>query len=333
VLGEGTRSSGFFMAAFNEQFEASGSDLTALLPAVCHDHIETVIDFIYGQEINIDSDNCVVLYKIADALQIDALLPIALASIRSSDRSDCIKIFRIAVDLDIAIEVIEVILYAMRLSDMAKLASTADAYSNQVWSLLFKHYTQKVEEVRVTSTLRSPHLTSSFENGVRRLVINQDVCQFQEVDPVGISSCAVRLVKTNTCYGMAIGVSRHDANLFTKDRYQEWHNPGVGGFVGLKGCWGLSIHKNKLICEGAVIADTRCKSEFFEGKVIRMDLNMEEQTLRFLCQDQDGKMELGVIQAGFSRYASLMFTVSACCHACELQVLHCCLSETQYELS
>jgi len=58
------------------------------------------------------------------------------------------------------------------------------------------------------------------------------------------------------------------------------------------------------------------------GKLLRMDLDQEQGTLRFVLeQSPDEDLEIGTITADFKRRGHLYFTLSTCCSGSEIQLL------------
>jgi len=73
ILGEGHHQSEFFLAQFRCCPQQGITDLGAVLPELCWSKFEQVLDFIYGEDIELDPKSAVLLYKTAQILLIKAL--------------------------------------------------------------------------------------------------------------------------------------------------------------------------------------------------------------------------------------------------------------------
>lgn len=84
-LATGRRGSEFFRGCFNADFQATSStDLSAVLPEACRGAaFESVLDYLYGCDVQITAASVVHLLKIADVLQIPALVQTARAELPS----------------------------------------------------------------------------------------------------------------------------------------------------------------------------------------------------------------------------------------------------------
>lgn len=73
-LALGYRASKFFEGCFNRGFETTETILTDILPPACHGAVfETVLDFMYDEDICVSADTVAPLLKIADFLQMEEL--------------------------------------------------------------------------------------------------------------------------------------------------------------------------------------------------------------------------------------------------------------------
>ena len=120
VLGEGSRRSCFFAAAFNEQFKTDTTDLTELLPLACHDCFEAVLDFVYGHEIMFTLANAIKIHKIADVLQIVPLLTLAEVAIQQHAVPYTCSMLELAIELQVSVPAAKALLSRWRPSDLAR---------------------------------------------------------------------------------------------------------------------------------------------------------------------------------------------------------------------
>ncbi|CAE8640481.1 unnamed protein product [Polarella glacialis] len=91
------KASGFFEGQFNKGFEAAGTDLTKVLPKAAWPAFEVCWDYIYGEMSHEDLHKlepklCLPLLKIADVLEIDALLQEVIVSFESLIDTDAIAL-------------------------------------------------------------------------------------------------------------------------------------------------------------------------------------------------------------------------------------------------
>lgn len=81
VVTRGPRASAFLRAHCNQSHGAEGSDVSDLLPERCHEFLEHVLDYIYGDELPPPThvSDVVMLLKIADVLQVKTLFDETMA--------------------------------------------------------------------------------------------------------------------------------------------------------------------------------------------------------------------------------------------------------------
>lgn len=346
VLAEGSRSSQFFRAAFHEQYEAASTNLTALLPEPCHEHLENVFDFMYGHDICLEGDIALHVLKIADVLQIDSLLAAAKTAVDEIyiKGESSLQTWKFACQLGLPAEVEEGIRQCVfnTVNPSEILLALVEEGARPERTELFKECAEHMKRIEDSKeffdalharsvghpvamihpmTLRwiGPGGLSMFPLGIAKMDIRV------------ISSCRIRVVKWSTCYASAVGVASEHADLsgFNTD----CHKSGSGGFTRLQHCWGLSYHEKKLFSEGreSPLSATApsASAEWLLGHVLRLELNKHAGSLCFFREDSTGDVDLGTITVPFKEQGKLFFTASACCIGCEFELLEFDVKKSQ----
>ena len=323
VLGEGSRRSCFFAAAFNEQFKTDTTDLTELLPLACHDCFEAVLDFVYGHEIMFTLANAIKIHKIADVLQIVPLLTLAEVAIQQHAVPYTCSMLELAIELQVSVPAAKALLSRWRPSDIARCISkfASNPLSGDILEYCAELMRPMEESLRLT-TFGSSGSGELTMHGVLK-VQGTKIVQFKVAEGTK-STCRIRVVTWSDCFGSAIGVSEENA-CFTSSTVDEdrWHATSRdGGFAELEGCWGLGTNKEALLSEGVTVGDVPHREGWLVGKLLRMDLDQKQGTLRFVLeQSPDEDLEIGTITADFKRRGQLYFTLSTCCSGSEIQLL------------
>lgn len=328
VLGAERRGSRFFAGAFNDGYDAAGTDLAQLLPEPCHAHIQLAIDFMYGHDCQFDTESAVPLWKIADILQIDALLPLAAEAIGQHCSADPPGCLSLAMSLQLPVETLMPILVSAHPSEIMRVLFDAPKGSawGPGWASMVEYVACEVQGMeKVVADV--PHLerlavAKDVPNLTKAMTPDGSLCldfsgagafAFGVVRGYGISECCIQ-VHSQKGPGPAIGVSLEAAKVSLY--------PGPcadGGFATREGCWGMCVNSGSLFAEGIRCG---CINETCDltGRTLRMRLDVDQGELRFLEVQESGDREMGRIPAMFKGRGPLLFTASACCSVTRFEV-------------
>jgi len=320
VLGSGSRCSQFFRAAFNETYEASSTDITALIPRPCHGCFELALDFMYGRDVEVKPESCLPLYKIADALQIDTLLALARSRMQAVhvDR----EALQLAFEIELPRDALTPLVEWASIADLLAVAAVNPTGPGMKDILEFcackakglehncRHFEslglglQLVEERRGATDARS--LVDANGSLHLKSLKHQKVVFIGAPWRARISTCVVRIDKVGE--GSAVGVARQDTKLdFSNSNASTWRVPG---------CWALDLSQGAMIAEGVEKGTVGQNSDFFIGKVLTMVLDVLCGVLHFNYQET----RLGTIEACFEANWPLHF-VAASSAGADIQVL------------
>ncbi|CAE8717896.1 unnamed protein product, partial [Polarella glacialis] len=218
VLAGGSRASGFFQAAFREEYKASSTDLSELLPSGCQEYFPVALDFLYGHEIELTQENCIALCKIADVLQIEPLLNYVLAAINNSPTEIGIESLVFALELEMPSSGIEAIVRAMPVKDvLLALAQKRDVPDMKSVLLLCAERLLCMSNSASLLVPDIPFLSKSMANGVVDLVFTRrQTVRFEVVSRLDVAVSRVQVMRL-TGSGPTIGVSRMAADLTFAD--------------------------------------------------------------------------------------------------------------------
>lgn len=329
VLSEGSRRSRFFVAAFNEHFEAQQTDLAVLLPAPCHAFVENVLDFIYGHDLpSLSPANILQIHTIADILMIDALLPFTTAELPKVVAEDpsTLKFWSLALELGLP-EAIETALL-QRMEPLEMMQAVAMCRPGQEQGVLQKAIALVKE--RDHGDLAFPFVFGRVFKKARHHVSLQctpelkfGMCMWKRISP-HTRTTRIRITRMACgCYGKAVGIADLGAVWqFPDDLAFRCHAASeAAGFVGLRSCWGYSFDAGAFFSEGRLQGKGQFQMRAFLNKVLRLECDVAEGLLRLFLEGAAENDALGEVRGNFAECESLCFAMSTCCSGTDFEVL------------